>query len=89
MHRGVNLDLRERLAAEQHAIWAHWMRYLFSVAQPNDDGSYTIPPDKAARWLRQLATDYADLSPTEQASDREQADRVLECLARWAAATRE
>lgn len=71
--------LREELAAVQHDIWAHWMRWLFSVSAANDDGSVTIPADKVERWTRQMNTDYDDLSEKEQASDLEQADKVLGC----------
>lgn len=71
---------REHLAAVQHAIWAHWMEYLFSVCTRNSDGSYTIPADEVARWQQQIATAYEDLDEDEKKSDREQADRVLEAL---------
>ena len=33
----------EQLASEQHDIWSHWMNYLFSICETNDDGSVTIP----------------------------------------------
>jgi hypothetical protein len=72
--------MREQLADLQHEIWAHWMRYLFSVCQENPDGSFTIHPEKAQRWLRQINTPYADLSESEKNSDREQADKILDIL---------
>lgn len=70
----------EVLAAQQHEIWAHWMRYQFSVCTPNEDGSLTIPADKVYRWTRQMNTDYADLSEQEKASDIEQAQKILAIL---------
>lgn len=70
-------DLRERIAAAQHEIWAHWMRYLFNVSIRNKDGSYTIPPDFVERWQRQINTPYEQLSESEKDSDREQAEKVL------------
>jgi len=70
-------QLREKLADAQHMIWSHWMLYLFSVCPVNDDGSWTIPADKAERWLRQMKTDYADLTELEKNSDRRQADKVI------------
>lgn len=70
-------DMRERLAAVQHDIWAHWMRYQFSVCLPNGLGGALIPSDKAERWQRQMDTPYADLTDKEQQSDRHQADKVL------------
>ncbi len=73
----MSRDVRERLADVQHAIWAHWMRYQFSVCQRNEDGSMTIPADKAERWMRQMETSYADLTEQERESDREQADKVI------------
>jgi hypothetical protein len=75
-----NTGLRERLAAIQHAIWAHWMRHLFAVSVRNTDGSYTIPPEKAKRWLEQLDTTYSQLSEIEKVSDRDQADKILAVL---------
>lgn len=70
-------NVRERLADVQHAIWAHWMRYQFSVCQPNGDGSVTIPADKVERWSRQMKTIYADLTEKERESDRDQADKII------------
>lgn len=51
--------LREALADVQHAIWAHWMKYQFSVCIKNEDGSLTIPAEKVERWTRQMNTDYS------------------------------
>jgi len=72
---------RERLAAVQHDIWAHWMRYLYNVCVEQADGSVIIPAEKAARWRRQMDAAYADLTDREQESDRHQADKVLAALA--------
>lgn len=72
--------LREALADISHDIWTHWMRWQFSVCTQNEDGSLTIPAEKVARWLRQMGTDYADLSEREKDSDREQADKILVVL---------
>jgi hypothetical protein len=70
-------DLREVVAGIQHDIWAHWMRYLFSMARHNPDGSVTISAEHVQRWTRQMEAGYADLSEREQESDRHQADKVL------------
>jgi hypothetical protein len=72
--------LREQLADVQHGIWAHWMNYLFSVCKYNEDGSVTIPADKAERWMRQQGAAYSDLTDKERESDRHQADKVLVLL---------
>lgn len=72
--------LRIALADKQHQIWAHWMRYQFSCCVQNADGSLTIPSDKVERWKRQIATDYCNLSPKEQESDIEQADKIFDVI---------
>ncbi|MCP5018942.1 MAG: hypothetical protein GY938_27240 [Ketobacter sp.] len=73
------VELREKLAAQQHEIWAHWMKCLFS--QCIDDTDYIlIPIDKAIRWKRQMLTDYADLTEPERESDRDQADKIIAIL---------
>jgi hypothetical protein len=70
----------ELLANVQHQIWSHWMKYQFSVCQENPDGSITIPAEKVVRWKRQMNTDYPALSETEKASDRKQAEKIVQCL---------
>ena len=70
-------DVRERLAGVQHAIWAHWMRYMFTQGTVNPDGSWTMPAEKAARWGGQMRTPYSDLTEKERESDREQADKII------------
>lgn len=74
------MRLREKLAMVQHDIWAHWMKYLFSVCIKNKDGSYTIPSDKVDRWERQIGTHYSDLTEVEKQSDLQQADKVLSVI---------
>lgn len=73
-------DLREVVAGIQHDIWAHWMRYLFSMARHNPDGSVTISAEHAQRWTRQMETSYPDLTEREQESYRHQADKVLAAM---------
>lgn len=73
-------ELLEELADVQHAIWSHWMQYLFRVSRRNDDGSVTIGIDNVERWKRQMATDYADLSEREKESDRHEAHKVMDVL---------
>ena len=58
-------------------IWSHWMKYLFEVSIHNEDGTVTIPADKAENWKKQMVTRYADLSEKEKKSDIEQAEKVL------------
>jgi hypothetical protein len=70
-------SMLEKIAALQHEIWSHWMKYLFEVSIHNDDGSVTIPSDKVERWVRQINTNYEDLPVEEQAGDLEQAVKVV------------
>lgn len=62
----------EQLASIQHDIWAHWMSYMFSQGDFNEDGSWTMPKEKVERWKRQATTDYTDLAEKEKDSDRDQ-----------------
>lgn len=73
-------ELREMLAAKQHEIWAHWMKYQFSRCIQNEDGSLTIPADSVERWHRQIYTDYADLTELEKESDRHQVDKFIDLV---------
>lgn len=74
------MDLRNRLAEEQHRIWARWMMYVFSKGFHHDDGSFTIEAESVKRWTRQAMTHYQDLSDHEQRSDLEIADKLLEII---------
>ena len=67
----------DRLAAVEHERWAHWQRYLHDQCERRDDGSLVIPAELVFRWEQQIRTPYADLSPVEQESDREQVRRYL------------
>ena len=71
--------LREDLASISHAIWAHWMSYLFSKCE-DDDLGMVIQWDDAERWKRQVKTPYAELTEREKDSDREQADKIIDVL---------
>lgn len=72
----------ENISAVQHEIWAEWMKHLFSVSAYNEDGTITIPANKVTRWQRQIMTPYPDLSESEKDSDRKQATKIIESLAR-------
>jgi hypothetical protein len=80
--------LRERLAALQHEIWAHWMRFMLAQGCYRElelDGKaqrvWIMPEEKRVRWGRQMNTPYEALSEHERGSDREQADKILALLA--------
>ena len=70
----------EAIAAIQHEIWSHWMKYLFSQCPDVAFGIKCIPADKVERWMRQMETPYAELSEKEKESDRDQARKVMEAL---------
>lgn len=61
----------ENLADKVHAVWMHWMKYMFKCGIFNDDGTWTMPKDKVERWQRQSETIYADLTESEKQSDRD------------------
>jgi len=75
-------ELREEVAAVQHEIWSHWMKYMLSVGEYKDDETWVMPKEKLKRWKRQMNTSYADLTDGGRESDRHQADKVLLKLAR-------
>lgn len=56
------------------------MRYQFSKGAMNDDGTWTMPAWAVERWQRQMNTFYVDLSETEMASDRAEADKMMELM---------
>jgi hypothetical protein len=68
-------ELLEHLAAIEHNRWADWQRHLHERCTRNSDGTLTIPAGLAARWDRQIATPYADLSEPEKQLDRDQVAR--------------
>lgn len=70
-------ETREQLAAYAHEAWSGWMYYLFQKGTFNPDGSFTILPESAERWARQLSTPYRELPEREKISDREEADKML------------
>ena len=73
-------NLREELAALEHAQWAGWLKYLFDKSTQNEEGGVEIPPQLVARWKRQMTTAYIDLSEAEKESDRAEADKVLHVI---------
>lgn len=67
----------EEMAAIQHDIWAHWMKYMFSKCQVSSEGMPIIPKALADRWARQVTTKYADLPEEEKQSDREVVNQFM------------
>lgn len=77
-------QLREALAAYAHEAWSGWMRYMFSKCFSSAlAGDMVIPEQSVNRWMRQMATPYADLPESEKKSDREEADKMLAIMEKW------
>lgn len=47
------ITLQDKAAEAAHDIWAHWMNYMFAQGKFNEDGSWTMPPDKTKQWQEQ------------------------------------
>lgn len=63
-------NLREQFADLCHRQWTGWMEWMLD----------RLNPESIARWRRQMATKYCDLSEREKESDRKEADRFLALL---------
>ncbi len=73
-------DIIELLADFEHDRWSRWQKYLFSKCIVNVDGSLTIPKELVDRLVRQMDTDYDNLSEQEKNSDRKEAIRIIKCI---------
>jgi hypothetical protein len=73
-------DLKEQLAAIEHARWSQWQTYLHGKCTKNSDGSLTIPKELVDKWDIQSRTEYAELTDKEKKSDREQVDKYFSLL---------
>lgn len=74
-------SLREKLAEYSHdSAWSGWMKYMFSLCTPNEDGSMTIPAEKVERWTRQMNTLYVNLPEEEKESDRNEAKKMIKIM---------
>lgn len=77
---GVLDGLVERLAAIEHARWAHWQSYMHRKAIRTAEGGLLLPPELVERWERQINAPYEALSDEEKESDREQVRIYLEVI---------
>lgn len=71
-------DYAEKSASIQHAVWAHWMKYMFKTGGQRDyhlyddeDNAWIMDPANVRHWQRQMHTHYKDLSEKEKQSDRD------------------
>ncbi len=71
---------REQLAAYAHEAWAAYMGYFLDKCEAQPDGALIIPAAYAIALRKQIATPYAELSESEKASDRDEADKMLAIL---------
>lgn len=77
-------DVIQVLAAVQHEIWSHWMRYMFTCGETDvETGVWTMPAVKVERWKHQMETPYSDLSYNERMSDIDQAMKTVNALSEW------
>lgn len=76
-------QLKEKLAAIEHERWGDWMTYLYEQGDWNDNGSFTINPQSAERWLGLISKPYSQLTPKQRASDLEQVDRYWPLIMEW------
>jgi len=71
-------ETREALARYSHdSAWSGWMKYQFTKAPLNPDGSWTMPAQFVERWQRQMNTAYDELSDSEKRSDLNEADEMM------------
>ena len=75
--RIMSEETREALADYAHAAWSGWMKYQFSKAEIQPDGTWIMPAWAVERWQRQMNTPYTELPEEEKASDRKEADEML------------
>jgi hypothetical protein len=73
---------REALAEYAHKAWSGWMAYLFEKSALNQDGTVTIPLWAVERWLRQMSTEYKDLTDIEKSTDIYEADAIMDLIGR-------
>ena len=66
----MSKELIEVLADIEHKQWAHWTRYMLD----------NLTPENIARWKRQTATPYAELTELEKESDKKWARKVIEAM---------
>ncbi len=69
--------MKERIAALIHKIWANWINYILSISIINEDGSITIPQEKAREWLVLSKKDFTELSEKDRSNSLRSADKIL------------
>jgi len=70
-------------ASLEHDRWARWQKHFFSkckIEENEEDVILTLSKKDYSRWLRQIATDYKDLSEEEKESDRREVEKYIPLL---------
>ena len=73
-------ELVEKLAELEHKRWSNWQTLCHKILRercPSEAMEKVL-----ARWDKQIAMDYKDLSEREKEMDREEARKTLEVLSR-------
>lgn len=73
----------EELSDLEHESWSSWMQHLFSKGKFNEDGTFTINKESVKRWVRQMNTQYEDLSEKEKESDRIEVRKFMNVIDFW------
>ena len=76
-------ELVEKLADLEHKRWSNWQTWCHKILRehcPSEAMEKVL-----ARWDKQIAMDYKDLSEREKEMDREEAKKTLEVLSRYEA----
>lgn len=63
-------DVIERLAELEYQQWAHWTQHMLD----------NLTEENVARWRRQIATPYGELTEREKDADRKWAQKVLDLI---------
>ena len=69
--------MKEKIAALIHKIWANWINYILSISIVNEDGSITIPQEKAREWSVLSKKDFIELSEKDRSNSLRSADKIL------------
>lgn len=85
--QALNEELIEQLADAEHRGWADWMKWLLEEkAEPLTIGGRMLSRPYVEALLKQAHTSYADLSPEEQESDRNEVRKIMPLIFAYAAA---
>lgn len=72
--------IEELLADIEHDRWSRWMLWVYANGEWNADGSFTISPEKASRWLKLAEQPYAELDEPTKEYDRIEVRKTLIAL---------